>query len=490
MRAAVRLLLSMIIATALVATAGTVPAAAAPDPRLASKLASVMRDQRVQRARSSVVVLDARTGEELYRRYAWRATTPASNTKIVTAAAAMHYLGPNYRFATEVIRRGPVVDGVLQGRLYLKGYGDPTTRLGDYRALAVQVRRAGIRRVTSSLAIDATHFDAVRYNPRWSTRYASDYYAGQISALTIAPNADLDAGTIVITYAPGSRTGRPAKVRIYPAAAARYVKIVNRTVTSKRGGYSTFSARRTYGTNTITVRGRVPLGRKPAQRLITVHRPELIAAAVFRAELARAGVTVAGLDKSMATPRSNRTVVAVDRSMTLSELLVPFMKLSNNMHAEALTKAMGAIGGRQGTWGRGLAYTRAYLRRMRAPMDGILLYDGSGLTRSNKLTARALARVLLNVQRERWFPAFANSLPQAGNPRRMVGGTLRYRMNRTWAAYNARAKTGTLSGVTALSGYVTGRNGRRYVFSMISEHSGSSPRPVENTLVVTLAGWR
>ena len=81
-------------------------------------------------------------------------------------------------------------------------------------------------------------------------------------------------------------------------------------------------------------------------------------------------------------------------------------------------------------------------------------------------------------------------MPVAGNRQRMVGGTLRYRMNGTRAANNARAKTGTLTGVTALSGYVRGRDGRRYVFAMLSEHSGASPRPVENRFVQALAGWR
>jgi D-alanyl-D-alanine carboxypeptidase/D-alanyl-D-alanine-endopeptidase (penicillin-binding protein 4) len=97
---------------------------------------------------------------------------------------------------------------------------------------------------------------------------------------------------------------------------------------------------------------------------------------------------------------------------------------------------------------------------------------------------------LYRVQRESWFPAFSAALPVAGNSDRMTGGSLRYRMTGTRAANNARAKTGSLTGVTSLSGYVRGRDGRRYVFSMLSEYSGTSPRPVEDKFVVALANWQ
>jgi len=461
-------------------------AAAVTDPALAAKVRTVMQDSRVQRARSAAVVLDATSGSELYGRYATRALTPASNTKNLTAVAAMDTLGPNYRFTTRVIRRGSVSDGVLKGRLYLKGYGDPTTRESDYRALAQAVRAAGIRRVEGTLAVDGSFFDSDRYNDSWSTSYASSYYAAQISALTVAPNSDYDTGTVLVNYRPGSRGGR-AKVSLTPAAAAKYVTLRNLTTTSARGTGSTFSVRRTLGTNTITLSGRVALGRAASYRLVTVNKPELYAGAVFRAELARAGVTVSGSTKLLTTPASSRVVVATDRSMTLSKLLVPFLKLSNNMHAEALTKTMGAVRGEGGTWAAGTAVTRSYLRRLGAPMTGVVLVDGSGLTRRNKVTARTLAVALQRVQRESWWPAFSAALPVAGVRERMVGGTLRYRMTGTRAAGNARAKTGTLTGVTALSGYVRGRDGRRYVFAMVSEHSGVSPRPVEDKFVVTLA---
>jgi D-alanyl-D-alanine carboxypeptidase/D-alanyl-D-alanine-endopeptidase (penicillin-binding protein 4) len=468
---------------------GSPTAQAAQDPGLVRKINSVMTDSRVQRAKSSAVVLDATTGERLYSRSGIVPRIPASNTKILTAAAALETLGENFRFHTDVYHRDPVVNGVLGGPLYLKGYGDPTTRQSDFAALAAQVKSAGITKVTGPLIVDSSYFDSVRYNPGWSTGYAADYYAAEISALTVAPDADFDSGTVIIKYAPG-RAGQRAKITTIPAAAASYLNIANKTTTSGRGTGTTFSATRRHGSNTITVRGRVPAGRSAGYWEITVHRPALYAGAVFRAELAKLKIKVGGSTAGGRTPTPNRTRVARDRSMTLAQLLVPFMKLSNNMHAEALTKTMGRVKGGSGSWKSGLAVTTGYLRRIHVPMQGVSLTDGSGLTRRNRITARALTRLLYKARKEPWFGSFYRSFPEAGNRKRMVGGTLRNRMNNTAAAYNARAKTGTLTGVTALSGYVTGADGRKYVFSMLSNYSRGTPRPVENTFVIALARWR
>lgn len=483
--------LALTVTWAVVAPADAAPPTAVGahgDPLLAKKLTSVMGDARVQRNTSGAAVFDAKDGTELYARWGSRGTTPASNTKIFTAAAAMKTLGPSYRFKTEVIRRATVTKGVLNGRLYLKGYGDPTSGAADYASLAKNVRAQGIKRVTGSLVADATFFDSTRYNPYWSTSYASDYYAAQISALTLAPNADYDSGTVILRYGPGSR-GKAAKITVIPASAKKYITITNKTTTGSKGTSNTVSARRSLTTGTITVSGRVPLGRAKSNKLITVNRPDLYAAAVFRAELAKVGVIVEGKTRSLATPASSRHLVARDTSMTLSKMLVPFLKLSNNMHAEALTKTMAARAGRAGSWTAGLAATTTYLTSLGVPMSGVRLVDGSGLTRSNTITPRAMATLLYRVQRESWFPAFYAALPVAANRARMTGGTLRNRMIGTKAANNAHAKTGSLTGVTALSGYVTGADGRRYVFSMLSRYRGSTPRPVENTLVTTLAGW-
>ncbi|QGN33641.1 D-alanyl-D-alanine carboxypeptidase/D-alanyl-D-alanine-endopeptidase [Microlunatus sp. Gsoil 973] len=490
-RSLVRLAVGVITAVSVMTTAAAPPANASPDdPGLRTKIRSVLRDTRVAQGRTGAIVLDASDGRELVKRHAGWGIIPASNTKIATAVTAMHTLGPGYRFKTEVIRRGRVSSGTLSGNLYLKGYGDPTLRRSDLKKLAGRVHDAGIRTVTGALVADSSFFDNVGYNRTWNTSYADDYYAAKVSGLTLAPDADYDAGTVRINYAPGSAAGKPARISFTPKAARSYLRVSNKATTGKRGTRVTFAASRTYGSATIKLRGKVPRGRSTGHTLITVARPDLYAATVFRAELTRAGVAVRGTTKARATPAGHRTVIARDTSMTLSKLLVPFLKLSNNTHAEALTKAMGTLQGRPGNWADGLSYTRAYLKHLGAPMKHVRLHDGSGLSRGNRLTARGLARVLYRVQRAPWFDAFYAALPVAGNTKRMVGGTLRHRMNGTRAADNARAKTGTLTGVTALSGYVRGRDGRRYVFSMLSNYSGTSPRPVEDEFVRTLAARR
>ena len=319
-------------------------AAAAPvtDKALASKLASVLKDSRVTKGRTSAVVFDAATGSELFQRSGSRATMPASNTKIVTAAAAMHTLGPDYRFRTQVIRRAKITGSTLDGRLYLKGYGDPTARVSDYAALAQRVRAAGIRTVTGKLVVDATYFDSVRYNPTWRTSYADDYYAAEISALTLAPNADYDSGTVIIKYKAGS-VGKKAKIATSPAAAASYLSLKNLTTTGKKGTSTSFSASRAQGAKTITRPGS---GAQWTIRQLADHGqpagPVRRGRVPGRAEEGRCHRR--GATTSRATPATPARRARVDYSMPLSQLLVPFLKLSNNMHAEALTKAMGGPG--------------------------------------------------------------------------------------------------------------------------------------------------
>jgi D-alanyl-D-alanine carboxypeptidase/D-alanyl-D-alanine-endopeptidase (penicillin-binding protein 4) len=175
--------------------------------------------------------------------------------------------------------------------------------------------------------------------------------------------------------------------------------------------------------------------------------------------------------------------------MTVGELMTPFLKLSNNMHAETLVKAMGAVAEAEGSWPAGLGVVTDYAKSLGVDTSRIRLSDGSGLSRKVNVTADAITDVLIGAQQEPWWQQWYDALPIAGNSDRFVGGTLRSRMQNTPAANNLHGKTGSLTGVTSLSGYVTTADGRKLVFSMISNNYLDTPRPIEDAVGVTLASW-
>lgn len=160
-------------------------------------------------------------------------------------------------------------------------------------------------------------------------------------------------------------------------------------------------------------------------------------------------------------------MIATHQSMPLSQLLIPFMKLSNNSHAEVLVKEMGKEADGEGSWKDGLKVARNQLKSMGLDMQTIMMRDGSGISQVNMIPANEITKLLYAIQEKTWFPAYLNALPIAGNENRMVGGTLRKRMKGTLAAGNVRAKTGTISGTSSLSGYVTTKRGEKIIFSII-----------------------
>ena len=487
--AVVMLAVAALVATAPPGSGATVYSAR--DAALRREVGRLMTDPSVtaSTAHVGVVVADASTRTPVYVRYANTPLAPASTQKTFTAAAAMYTLGSGYRWRTDVYAPSAPNGGVVS-RLYLKGSGDPTLLERDLTSLASSLRAKGVTRVTGDVVGDASAFDEVRYNPYWSTSYASSYYAAQVSALTLAPDTDYDAGTVIVTATPGTSTASAPRLTVTPASAASHVRLVNRSRTSATGSATTISVARTAGTNTLTVTGQVPLEHSAAKKWVTVDDPALMTARALRARLVAAGIRVDGTAVRGRTP-VGQALLARHASMTLGQLLVPFLKLSNNGHAEAITKTLGARSGRPGSWADGTKALRDYAARIGIPIAGLRFVDGSGLARADRLTPNQLASLLDKVQRTSWWPAFRAALPVAGaDPVRWTGGTLASRMRGTAAAGNLRAKNGSLTGVTSLAGYVTGADGRRYVFVMMSNYSATSPRPVEDRLGVLLARWR
>ncbi len=463
----------------------TVPSAV-NDDALVTKVSEVLKDSRAAKATVGAVIADTASGTELFTTKATTALKPASNMKLLTSAAALDVLGPDARFSTEVFAPSAPTGSGTVSRLYLRGNGDPTLRESDLKSLAAQVKASGVRRVTGSVIGDGGFFDNDKYNNYWNPVDQNSAYAAQISGLTLSPTSALRVGTINVSYKPGSKAGKKALLGVVPALASGYVKLVNKTTTKKAGSGAAISLRRSG--NTITVSGRVALKRSKASAVITISKPAGYAAHVFTGVLRSLGVAVDGTATIGSTPKT-RVRLASDTSVPLSTIVGLLMKPSNNGMTEHLIKTMGRTGNKAGTWAAGPARVLKWLKTTQSVPSTVRIVDGSGLAHTNRLTGRVIVRVLQYARTRGWFGTFRDALPVAGNPDPAVGGTLTDRMVGTAAQNNLRAKTGTLSGVTALSGYVTDKTGRTYTFSMLGSYKTNSPRVVFDKVGATLAAW-
>ncbi|WP_394840885.1 D-alanyl-D-alanine carboxypeptidase/D-alanyl-D-alanine-endopeptidase [Pendulispora brunnea] len=453
---------------------------------LAEQLDGILASPLLEGALAGVVVRDARTGEVLYSHRGNDRLVPASNAKLLTAAAALEVLGTGHRFETSVWtdgqRRGPI----LQGNLYLKGTGDPSMLAQDYDALAAKLADSGLTFVQGELWADDTWFDDVRLGSGWEWEDEPFYYAAQVSALTVSPDEDFDAGNIVVDVNPGSAVGQPPRVALLPNTD--YITIDNRAITAEAGSSSTLSVERQHGTNTFLVTGSMPLGADTDRSYNSVSQPTGYAAAIFRAALEAHGVRVLAPATHFGPTPSSATQLLKRSSPPLSELLPLFLKLSNNGHAEILTKTMGKTLHGEGSWDAGIQVISEFLSANGVDANTLQISDGSGLSRHNLISAAHLTALLLAVRNKPWFATFYDALPIAGVPQRLVGGTLRSRMKNTAAAGNVHAKTGNLDSVSSLSGYVTSAAGDPLVFSILLNHYlQSGVARLEDAIAITLA---
>jgi D-alanyl-D-alanine carboxypeptidase/D-alanyl-D-alanine-endopeptidase (penicillin-binding protein 4) len=407
-----KLLLAPLAAGLALTLAWSGPAGADPSrAAFADTIDEILTDPRLHGAQASVVIADAATGDVLYERGAADRLMPASNTKLLTSAAALDVLGPDYTYATEVYGTGPVRGRTLHGDLYLRGTGDPTLLYEDYQTLAKELRAAGVRSVRGDLVADDTRFDDERFHWGWNVSDEQYYYGAPISALTVAPDTDYDAGTVIVTIAPGERPGDPAEVSVYPDTG--FLTVENTAVTGEAGSGRNVPLNRRHGEDVLTVSGSIAVDAAPLRAWRAVWDATGHATAVFRTALAEEGVTVRGGERlGEATPDGAR-LLAAHESMTVGELLNPFMKLSNNGHAEVLIKTMGYERAGSGSWSAGTAIARASLAQWGMDDSVYVLADGSGLTRRNWVSADQFTTMLLAVQDEEWFGTWYQELPVA-----------------------------------------------------------------------------
>jgi serine-type D-Ala-D-Ala carboxypeptidase/endopeptidase (penicillin-binding protein 4) len=425
-------------------------------------------------------------GDELYARNADAAFVPASNQKLLVTAAALDALGSDFSFTTRVLALGTRRGGTLRGDLVLQGGGDPTLTTEGLAALADRVAAAGIRCVTGRVRGDDSIFDRQRFGIGWTWDDESFPYAAPISGLT------LNGNTVEVEVRPGVRPGAPPTVRLDPPTAPMALRV--HAITAPPGEPATLGIDRTRARDEIEVSGRLPWHGEPVIARVTVEDPSLYAATVFTGLLRERGVRVDGPPIVLGAPRTAAFLGEV-RSPPLSAIIREMNKKSENLVAEMLLKALGMrdAGPAAGTGigGAGGAVLRTFLERSGLRGPALVLADGSGLSRQDLVSPRNLVRLLAAMDRRPDRDAFFDSLPVAG-----VDGTLRHRMAGTAAAGAVRAKTGTLTHVTALSGVATTHDGERLAFSILTNNypgalSGpGGPRVMEDAVAVALAEFR
>ena len=403
---------------------------------------------------------------------------PASNMKIVTLAAAAARLGWDFAYDTQLYAAGPTESGILRGDLIVVGSGDPsiTTDNADtiFADWAQRLRAAGIRAIAGRIIGDDDAFEDNGLGFGWSWDDLPDDYAAGVSALQLNENAAR------VTIAPGAAAGDSAGVSVEPAATG--LTISNRVTTTASDVAAAIRTGRLPGSARLEVRGTIPAGGPPATRAVSIDNPTVFFARALRAALIARGIDVRGPavdvdDVADAPARGRGKIVATHRSAPLSQLAVRLMKSSQNQYAETMLKTLGGASGTP-TAAAGREAAQSTFQAWTLPADGLIQRDGSGLSRYDYVAPETLVAILTHVDRDPTLKGpFEDSLPIAGRD-----GTLANRLKGTAAEGNARAKTGSMSNVRALSGYVTSADGEPLVFSIIANNFEAPPETITSAI--------
>ncbi|MEN1967117.1 D-alanyl-D-alanine carboxypeptidase/D-alanyl-D-alanine-endopeptidase [Lentibacillus sp. N15] len=454
-------------------------------PAWGEKLNEFIRDEPIlSGALVGISVRSARSGDVLYEHLGDTRLRPASNLKLLTAASALSVLGEDYTFPTELRSNGPIKGNKLHGNLYLKGKGDPTLLPEDFNSFAKKLRKMGVKAITGDIIGDDSWYDKVRLSPDLIWSDEQYYYGAQISALTASPDDDYDAGSVIVDVQPGDAAGRKPVVSVTPDTD--YVKMVNKAKTVAAGEEEDITIERGHGANVITIKGTMPVGSADVREWMAVWEPTQYALDLFKQALKKNGISWTGDVKRGKIPSGTKKLFA-HHSTPLSKLLIPFMKLSNNTHAEILVKEMGRVEYGQGNWEKGLAAMKETLTDIGLNPDTMVIHDGSGISHVDLIPPNEITRLLYHVQKKDWFASYFDALPIAGEEKRMTGGTLRNRMQDLQG--KVHAKTGTIDGVSTLSGYVEISDGSMLVFSimlnnLLDEEKGPA---IEDRLIEIIA---
>lgn len=449
---------------------------------LKGRIAERLLRPELRRGHIGVKIVSLNSNKVVFESNAEKYFVPASNMKNFTVAAALERLTPDFRFVTSVYAVSlPDASGTIMGDLRIFGRGDVSisTRFtdGDYYRrlddLADKIVQAGVKRIEGGIIGDETYFSGDPINATWEVEDLETPDGVEISALPINDNA------VDISVQPGL-VGYQCTVRVTPPNPI--MRVVNRCTSSARGTTRTLRVTKKLDQNILEITGKMPVGDSPYTESIAISRPSDLFVALLKQRLETKGVTITGTtrsenQKSAASPIESVEIAKLE-SPPLSVIAAMTMKPSQNMYTETLLWTLGEEARRIAAMDKtvpggtplsstsvqlGLASVKKVLEAAGIAPDSVVQYDGSGMSRRDLITPGAVIRLYAYMAKQsKYSQVWRDSLAVGG-----VDGTLRNRFARTLASGNLRGKTGTLSQVSALSGYISTKAGESLVFSII-----------------------
>ncbi len=411
----------------------------------------------------SIAVTDLATGETIFEKNPGTPETIASVTKMISTAAALHYLGPSYKFRTTFWRRGDIRDGNLLGSLLVVGGGDPNIsgRFYDDDSFAIfdkwaeGLRQAGILRVTGDLILNASSFDKEYRHPEWPPERDSHWYQAPVSALSYNDNV------VVVSVGRGALPGAPASVTIDPDTDV--VQALARARTVGKGGKVRVAVSRPTGSDVVTVSGTVPNRYFRWAAPLAIDDPPKFFGAALRSRLHAAGIELTGSVVERAVPPDNAWVLVATTESDILPTLAIANKRSQSFYAEQIFKTLAYEKTGKGSWTGALLLAKQFLGGLGLEADRFDLHDGSGLSAENRVSAADLVSFLRAMDSDPQGALWRSTLAVSGDP----DGSLRARLLDSRSRGQVTAKTGTLNGVSTLAGYAQAGSGKTYAFAIL-----------------------
>ncbi len=476
---------------------------------LGAAIANILADPALSQAHWGISVIST-NGQQIYALNEGQLFEPASNAKLFTTAAAFAVFSPEARFETNVVAQGSIdPDGTLHGDIVIKGSGDPSISgrswpyagktersnppLQAIEGLADQIAKSGrVHKVTGAVIGDDSAFVFERYGAGWAWDDLQWEYGAPISALSVNDNS------VYLDLTPGAKPGDPVTAAWNPPAP--YYALENTAITGPPGPKPQIGVDRQPGSKTVRLYGTLPINSKGQHLALAIEDPAEFAAIAFRQMLLVRGIAVDGapatrhnfptsteefLDVSrmpLTAPLPSQrklpeTAIAASESLLarytsppLGQDLTVINKVSQNLHVELVLRDLGKTVLNDGSIAAGSRVVRQFLINAGVSPVDFLFFDGSGLSPQDLITPRATTTLLAYAARQPWGEAYRQTLPIAG-----VDGSLSGRFTQSPVKGKFFAKTGTLSEVNALSGYLIARSGKTVILSILcNDHDPSS----------------